>query len=180
MAGVRLGGLRGSALEDAINRTAEAYLLRHLALVQKIPTPIVPSRLDPNTGVITEAFFEQKSTVDYIGVVQGIPVCFDAKECAGDSFPLKNVQDHQIRFMEDWEQQDGIAFLLIRYTKKDLDYYLRFPKLREFLARMEQGGRKSIAFSELEEDFFLKPRAAFLIPFLDGLKRDLALREDEE
>ena len=180
MTGVRLGGLKGSALEDAINRTAEAYLLRHLALIQKIPTPIVPSRLDAATGRISEAYFEQKSTVDYIGVVQGIPVCFDAKECAADTFPLKNVLDHQIRFMEDWEKQDGVAFLLIRYTKKDLDYYLRFEKLKEFLLRMEQGGRKSIAFSELEEDFFLKPRSAFLVPFLDGLKRDLELREDEE
>ena len=32
----------------------------------------------------------QKSTVDYIGVVQGVPVCFDAKECAYDTKDLEN------------------------------------------------------------------------------------------
>ena len=39
------------------------------------------------TRHITLAYFEQKSTVDYIGAVQGIPVCFDAKECNTDTFP---------------------------------------------------------------------------------------------
>ena len=35
-------GLRGSTLEDMINRTNEAYRDRRLALIQKIPTPITP------------------------------------------------------------------------------------------------------------------------------------------
>ena len=37
--------------------------------------------MDKENRHITLAYFEQRSTVDYIGVVQGIPVCFDAKEC---------------------------------------------------------------------------------------------------
>ena len=41
-----------------------------------------------------------KSTVDYIGAVQGIPVCFDAKECGGADVPLRNIHPHQIAFME--------------------------------------------------------------------------------
>ena len=44
------------------------------------PTPITPIRMNKETRQITLAYFEQKSTVDYIGVIQGIPVCFDAKE----------------------------------------------------------------------------------------------------
>ena len=39
---------------------------------------------------------DQKSTVDYIGAVQGIPVCFDAKECAADTFSLQNIHRHQV------------------------------------------------------------------------------------
>ena len=76
-------GLRGSVFEDMINRTNEKYKENHLALIQKIPTPITPIKMDKETRHITLAYFNQKSTVDYIGVVQGIPVCFDAKECAG-------------------------------------------------------------------------------------------------
>ena len=72
-------GLRGSTLEELINRTNERYNELSLALIQKIPTPITPIQIDKSTRHITLAYFEQKSTVDYIGVVQGIPVCFDAK-----------------------------------------------------------------------------------------------------
>ena len=79
-------GLRGSTLEDYINMTNEKYLANHLGLIQKIPTPITPIRMNKETRQITLAYFGQKSTVDYIGVIQGIPVCFDAKECATDTF----------------------------------------------------------------------------------------------
>ena len=74
-------GLRGSTLEEFINRTNEKYQENGLALIQKIPTPITPIHIDKETRHITLAYFDQKSTVDYIGAVQGIPVCFDAKEC---------------------------------------------------------------------------------------------------
>ena len=55
-------GLRGSALEDYINMTNEKYLQNHLGLIQKIPTPITPIRMDKETKQITLAYFEQKST----------------------------------------------------------------------------------------------------------------------
>ena len=67
-------GLRGSFLEELVNMTNEKYQAQNLALVQKIPTPIKPINIDQETRHITLAYFEQKSTVDYIGVVQGIPI----------------------------------------------------------------------------------------------------------
>ena len=70
------------------------------------------------------AYFEQKSTVDYIGAVQGIPVCFDAKECASETFALQNIHAHQVAFMEEFEHQGGISFLLIFYTGKNEIIYL--------------------------------------------------------
>ncbi|MBR1848854.1 MAG: Holliday junction resolvase RecU, partial [Lachnospiraceae bacterium] len=79
-------GLRGSTLEEMINRTNERYKDQHLALIQKIPTPITPINIDKSTRHITLAYFDQKSTVDYMGAVQGIPICFVAKECAKDTF----------------------------------------------------------------------------------------------
>ena len=60
-------GLRGSTLEDLVNRTNEQYAERKLALIQKIPTPITPVRMDKENRHITLAYFEQRSTVDYIG-----------------------------------------------------------------------------------------------------------------
>ncbi len=97
-------GLRGSTLEELINRTNEQYREKGLALIQKIPTPITPIKIDKEHRHITLAYFEKKSTVDYIGAVQGIPVCFDAKECAADTFPLANIHEHQVVFMEEFEK----------------------------------------------------------------------------
>ncbi len=131
-------GLRGSALEEYINRTNEKYLEHGLALIQKIPTPITPITIDKQTHHITLAYFEQKSTVDYIGAVQGIPVCFDAKECHSDTFPLQNIHGHQGVFMENFERQGGIAFFLILFSARDEFYYLRFQKLLEFWERMKK------------------------------------------
>ena len=82
-------GLRGSTLEELVNRTNEQYAEKCLALIQKIPTPITPVKMDKEHRQITLAYFEKKSTVDYIGAVQGIPVCFDAKECSADTFPFR-------------------------------------------------------------------------------------------
>ena len=114
-------GLRGSTLEDMINRTNERYLESGLALIQKIPTPITPINIDKNTRHITLAYFDQKSTVDYIGAVQGIPVCFDAKECAVDRFALQNIHEHQVKFMENFEKQGGISFFLI-YSSAHVEF----------------------------------------------------------
>ena len=101
---MKLRGLRGSVLEDMVNRTIADYRVKKLALIQKIPTPIVPTKMDKE-GHITLAYFDKKSTVDYIGVVQEIPVCFDAKECSTNTFPLSNIHKHQFDFMKDFEEQ---------------------------------------------------------------------------
>ena len=170
-------GLRGSTLEDLINRTNEKYLENHLALIQKIPTPITPINIDKNNHQITLAYFDQKSTVDYIGAVQGIPVCFDAKECAKDTFALANIHEHQVRFMEEFERQGGIAFFLVFYSGKDLFYYLRLQKLLEFWKRMEDGGKKSFRYEEIEEDFILPQKHGIFVPYLECVKKDLELRE---
>ena len=171
-------GLRGSTLEDLINRTNEKYLEDHLALIQKIPTPITPINIDKSNHQITLAYFDQKSTVDYIGAVQGIPVCFDSKECAQDTFALANIHEHQVSFMQEFERQGGIAFFLVFYSGKDLFYYLRLSKLLEFWKRMEDGGRKSFRFDEIEKEFILPQKHGVFVPYLECLKKDLEERED--
>ena len=170
-------GLRGSTLEDLVNHTNEYYLERGLALIQKIPTPITPVKIDKEHRHITLAYFDQVSTVDYIGAVQGIPVCFDAKECAADTFPLQNVHQHQVEFMERFEKQEGISFLLIFYAKADLLYYMRFQELKKFWDRAQNGDRKSFRREELDPGFFTKLQRGRLVPYLDCLQKDLDLRE---
>ena len=164
-------GLRGSTLEDLINRTNEKYREQGLALIQKVPTPITPIKIDKEHRHITLAYFEQKSTVDYIGAVQGIPVCFDAKECVSDTFPLQNIHPHQVQFMEDFEKQEGIAFLILLFSQRNELYYLSFRRMKEFWNRAQEGGRKSFRREELNREFILRPHGGYLVPYLDGIQK---------
>lgn len=169
-------GLRGSTLEEMINYTNEKYREKNLALVQKIPTPITPVRIDKESRHITLAYFEQKSTVDYIGVVQGIPVCFDAKECAKDTFALANIHEHQVNFMEQFEQQDGISFILIYFSHREESYYLRFLELKKYWDRQKRGEQKSFKYEELDTQFFIPSKAGVQLHYLETLSRDLQSR----
>ena len=172
-------GLRGSTLEEMVNRTNEQYQELGLALIQKIPTPITPINIEKETRHITLAYFDQKSTVDYIGAVQGIPVCFDAKECAQETFALENIHEHQVFFMESFEKQEGVAFFLIYYTSLNEFYYLPFRHLKVFWERAQKGGRKSFRHEELDEKYVIRPskEAGILVPYLDAMSIDLEERE---
>lgn len=170
-------GLRGSTLEEMINRTNEQYESKGLALIQKIPTPITPIKIDKENRHITLAYFDKVSTVDYIGAVQGIPICFDAKECQAETFPLQNVHEHQMNFMEKFEKQGGISFLLIYYVQKNEMYYMRFTEIKRFWDRMIEGGRKSFRFDELDSSFFLQQSNGVFVPYLEGVQKDLEVRD---
>ena len=169
-------GLRGSVLEEMINQTNSIYMDEHLALVQKIPTPITPIDMDHKTKQITLAYFDKKSTVDYIGVAQGVPIAFDAKECASDRFSLQNIHPHQVNFMEAFEEQEGIAFFIIHFTGRDKFYYMRLSEMKVYLDRSQEKGRKSFNIEELDPEFFIEDVNGPLIPYLNYIQKDMDLR----
>ena len=174
-------GLRGSTLEDLINRTNDRYREKKLALIQKIPTPITPIEIDKASRHITLAYFDMKSTVDYIGAVQGIPVCFDAKECSVKTFPLQNIHPHQIAFMKEFEEQGGIAFIILSYTSVDEVYYVPFDTIYQFWIRMEEGGRKSFTYEELVPHAWkIRSHRDMLVHYLEQIQMDLDRKEKEE
>ncbi len=164
---MKLRGLRGSAFEEIINRTIEDYRVKKLALIQKIPTPIVPMKMDKE-GHIVRAFFDKKSTVDYIGVVQEIPVCFDAKECATNTFPLANIHKHQYDFMKEFEEQGGVSFIIIYYSNKQIAYYLTFSELKKYWSH-----KKNIEFDELVDNYIINMKGKIKINILEKLQLDI-------
>lgn len=82
-------GLRGSTLEEFINHTNERYGELGLALVQKIPTPITPVKIDQDSRHITLAYFDKISTVDYIGAVQEFRSVSMQKNAVWIPFPFR-------------------------------------------------------------------------------------------
>ncbi len=170
-------GLRGSTLEDLINRTNDSYREKKLALIQKVPTPITPVSIDKESRHITLAYFEQKSTVDYIGAVQGIPICFDAKECAVKTFPLQNIHPHQISFMKEFEGQGGISFIILSFTSLNEIYYLPFDQIYRFWKRMEEGGRKSFTYDEIDKSWLIRSHRDMFVHYLEQIQMDLERRD---
>ncbi len=179
-------GLRGSLFEDIINRTNEVYKERGTALVQKIPTPITPIDIDRQSRHITLAYFDQKSTVDYIGIAQGVALCFDCKECATDTFALQNIHEHQYNYMKAFEKQGGVAFLLIYFSHREEIYFMNCREMVKFYDRgsdeaMQNGtGRRSFRYDELDPRFLYEMPNEPFINYLEYVNDYLELCEQEE
>lgn len=171
-------GLRGSVLEELINNTNEMYLKHNLAVIQKVPTPITPIKIDSKSRKITEAFFGEKSTVDYIGTVQGIPVCFDAKQTSQKSLPIQNIHEHQVEFMRKFVEQKGVAFLLVQFAEIDESYFLPFDVLNEYYLNSKDGGRKSIPYSAFEDKYRIYNKKGYMVHYLEALNTYIMEKED--
>ncbi|TYS18903.1 Holliday junction resolvase RecU [Rossellomorea vietnamensis] len=147
---------RGMTLEEDINETNQYYLANGVAVIHKKPTPVqivdvhYPQR---SAAVIKEAYFKQPSTTDYNGLYKGRYIDFEAKETRNKtSFPLQNLHSHQIQHMKQVDEQDGIAFILIRFSMTEEIFFMEFIELYKYWQRMNQGGRKSIKKEEIEAD----------------------------
>ena len=111
--------------------------------------------------------------------MQGIPVCFDAKECAASTFPLQNLHPHQVAFMREFEQQGGVSFILVSYTGLEEMYYVPFRHVEKFWRRMEEGGRKASPTTRWNKAFRVRAFREFFVHYLEAMQRDLELREDK-
>lgn len=153
-------GHRGDITENILNNIHYVYLLEKKAVINKIPTPVKVMKLE--YGRITSAFFETQSTVDYHGAYKGIPICFDAKETEQASFPLKNIHQHQVDYMNDFSKiGQGIAFIICYSKKKNIYFLIPLETINKYWSGyIQDTGRKSIPFSD---------ETIYTIPLRDGL-----------
>ena len=172
-------GLRGSYLEETLDSVNQIYMDQGLAVVQKVPTPITPVEYDKQRGTIRLAYFDKKSTVDYIGNIQGFPVCFDAKETAIANLPLYNIHEHQIEFMKAFAAQNGLAFLIVLFRSEDAAFLLPCEKLFEFLDGAANGGRKSIPRSAFEERYRIGTHGNIQLHYLEAVSTYLNQKENQ-
>lgn len=171
-------GLRGSSLEEIINLTNDKYREHGLALIQKVPTSIKPIKVDQENRHISLAYFEKRSTVDYIGVVQGIPICFEAKETTKEALPMQNIHQHQIDFMFDFERHKGIAFLIVYFANSNEYFFLPFKELKYFYENIKKGGKKSIPYKAFKKQYRIGTKSGYFLHYLEVL--NTYLQEEEE
>lgn len=160
---------RGMSLEEDIQVTNKFYLDTNKAIIYKKPTPIqivkvhYPKR---SAAVITEGYFQAKSTTDFNGIYRGQYIDFEAKETKNKTrFPLANIHAHQFEHMKSIVEHKGICFAIIRFTVYDETYLISADKLITIYQDYEKIGKKSIPYETMKQ-------MGHLIPFKYPLRVD--------
>ncbi|GAB6107041.1 Holliday junction resolvase RecU [Fusibacter bizertensis] len=170
-------GHRGDALEELIYYTNQYYHQLGLCRIDKVSTPIKVVDIDQQ-GIVTKGFFEKKSTVDFIGIAQGVCLAFDAKETTLKSLPLQNIHLHQIEYMRDIDAQGGLAFIIIHFKFNDEYYLVPYEIIHQFYYA-KAGSRKSIPYSAMQERFKIyKERSGSILNYLATLNAYVTYKTD--
>ena len=141
---------RGMNLENDINLSNEYYRDHDICVITKRPTPVNIVKVDYSHGArITDAYFEKQSTTDYNGVYKGRYIDFEAKNTKSKtSFPLSNIEPHQIDHLKRVLRHGGIAFFIIQFQLLNEVYLLDAQYVIDFY---EHGERKSIPYDVIKE-----------------------------
>lgn len=150
---------RGMSLELELNMSNDYYRTHNLANVHKKPTPIqvvsvsYPTR---SQAKIVEAYYKTPSTTDYNGVVQGCYIDFEAKEVTdAQRFALQRIHRHQIEHLRSVIAHQGCAFLILRFVKHDLTFFVPFEKFDEAVKTTQ---RRSIPLSWFKSECGIIPQ----------------------
>ena len=136
---------RGLNLENDINLANEYYKINDIAYIYKKPTPIKLVKVDYKLAKIAEGYFDTPSTTDYNGIYKGKYIDFEAKETnSKTSFSMSNIHPHQIKHLINVARHGAISFLIVRFNKLSLTYFLSTKDLEFFIKNYE---RKSIPLS---------------------------------
>ena len=161
-------GNRGMDLENDINITNEYYIENNIAFIYKKPTPIQVTKIDykNNSIIIKEGYFKEPSTTDYNGLYKGKYIDFEAKETNNKTaFPLSNIHSHQIKHIRNIVNNNGVCFLIVRFSVLNKDFLLMG---NDFINFIDNNERKSIPLDYFEKNGYLIELS--YIPRLDYLK----------
>lgn len=148
----RSKGHRGDQLEELLLLSNEYYRSKKLGRIDKVNVPIKVIKRE-NNGMISKAFFEKRSTVDFHGVIQGMPIVFDAKETHLKSLPIQNIHEHQIEYMKDINYQGGLSFIIIHFKAYNEYFLIPFEIIWDYYIGSKNGKRKSIPYKALDKNF---------------------------
>lgn len=142
---------RGLSFENLIEYTNTQYEHMGLAVVNKRPTPI---RVTSNKHGRVSGFFEKPSTVDFDGtLLGGRSIVFEAKQVKGETrFDLKNIEKHQVEYLEKCHRLGAVSFLLIEFERLQTVYLLPYESLKHYWDRRQSGirGTQSIPLGDFE------------------------------
>ena len=138
----------GSRFEALIEKACDRYRKEGLAIIYKNIEPLRPSGKFGKGGAIS-AYYQKKSVPDFTGVLKGgQAIMFEAKHVSGKpSIPFSRLQEHQERYLIDFEAMGAQSYVLIGFDMTDfymipIDDYLNFKA---------NNGKKSLNKNEIED-----------------------------
>jgi len=95
---------RGKSFERQIQIMHNLYWGRGQGLIQKIAVP---------TKIISGRIIREKSTIDFLGALENLPIAFDAKEESSTNFNLKRIYKDQLKALQGFYYGGSRAFILL-------------------------------------------------------------------
>lgn len=139
---------RGRQLEQLLEYVNEMYRKKRIAVIHKVPTEWLPIRCG---GQFRGAKVDKLASVDFLGNYRGQPLAFDAKHTNEHRIRWDRVEPHQAQFLEDWERQNGISFVLLGYRMRRFFVVpWRFWAANKRLWEESRLGQASLAIDEIE------------------------------
>jgi len=108
-------------------------------------------------GYSSSRRFAGGGSVDFLGVIGGVPVAVEAKSCRTARFSLRRISQKQFNFLKKWASCGGCSVIFLRYGMRDIRLFvIPFKVLESWIV----SGLKSVGVNELRHLSF--------IPRVDG------------
>jgi penicillin-binding protein-related factor A (putative recombinase) len=109
----------GASLERSLEDLHAIYARGpHRVLVLRCPPPFTTTRRVGADRTV-EGHFTAGGTPDFIGIIDGQGIAFDAKVCSQPRFPLRRIRAKQAAILSAWQAKGGIAFIYLRHMGRD-------------------------------------------------------------
>lgn len=143
----------GMNLEKDVEISSKYFMVNNLAIFYKKPTPIHVFKVSKeNSHMITEAYYDKKSTTDYNGLYREKYIDFECKETKTKTLPIDRLSKHQVEHLYKVKRLGGIAFFLIRFNTLDETYIFDIDHIIDFL---KENTKQSFSYKEICEKGYL-------------------------
>lgn len=139
----------GMSFEADVTKSCDFYRLKGEAVIYKRPTPIKVVRMSKTKkGMIEEAYFEEKSTTDYVGIYKAKYVDFECKETIHDTVPFHMIREQQFLHLDQVDRLGGIGFFLVSFKSVQEVYLIDCRKILAVVKEKRHPGFKRAFFIE--------------------------------
>ena len=152
----------GMTFEKEVSTSCDFYRSKGVADIYKRPTPIrIVKMSKKKPGMIEEAYFEAKSTTDYVGIYKGKYIDFECKETIHDTVPYHMIREQQYEHLRYIISLGGIGFFLVSFKSYNEVYLIRADIILKETDEKKHPGFKREFFKE----YGVEVKRSYLPPY---------------